>query len=93
MGLDLRRVVREGTSDLSAGERRRLAVARALLRIRSGAAWLVLLDEPMAPLDVRWRDAFAEQMRRHLDADGLIVAAVHDPLPIPARTLDLGGLK
>jgi heme exporter protein A len=46
----------------------------------------------MAPLDARWRDAFAACMRRHLDADGLIVAAVHDPLPIATRTLDLGGL-
>jgi heme exporter protein A len=54
------------------------------------ALWL--LDEPMAPLDARWRDAFAACMRRHLDADGLIVAAVHDPLPIATRTLDLGGL-
>ena len=54
------------------------------------ALWL--LDEPMAPLDARWRAALAEQMQRHLDADGLIVAAVHDPLPLPARSLDLGGL-
>jgi heme exporter protein A len=38
------------------------------------------------------RAVFADQMRRHLDADGLILAAVHDPLPIPTRTLDLGGL-
>lgn len=73
---------------LSAGQRRRLAMGRLIGSPR--ALWL--LDEPMAPLDVRWREAFADQMRRHLDADGLIVAAVHDPLPIPVRTLDLGGL-
>lgn len=73
---------------LSAGQRRRLAMGRLVGSPR--ALWL--LDEPMAPLDARWRAAFAEQMQRHLDADGLIVAAVHDPLPLPARSLDLGGL-
>ena len=74
---------------LSAGQRRRLAMGRLVGSPR--ALWL--LDEPMAPLDARWRETFAVQMRRHLDADGLIVAAVHDPLPIPARALDLGGLR
>ncbi len=73
---------------LSAGQRRRLAMGRLVGSPR--ALWL--LDEPMTPLDARWRVAFAEQMKRHLAADGLIVAAVHDPLPIPARALDLGGL-
>ena len=73
---------------LSAGQRRRLAMGRLVGSPR--ALWL--LDEPMTPLDARWRAAFAEQMKRHLAADGLIVAAVHDPLPIPARALDLGGL-
>jgi len=74
---------------LSAGQRRRLAMGRLVGSPR--ALWL--LDEPMAPLDARWREAFAEQMRRHLAADGLIVVAVHDPLPIPARALDLGALQ
>ena len=45
--------------------------------------------EAIRPTDVA---RAPDQMRRHLDADGLILAAVHDPLPIPARTLDLGGL-
>ncbi|MDZ4372475.1 MAG: heme ABC transporter ATP-binding protein CcmA, partial [Phenylobacterium sp.] len=49
-----------------------------------------LLDEPMSPLDARWRAAFAEMMRRHLDGGGLVLAAVHDPLPGAARNLDLG---
>lgn len=73
---------------LSAGQRRRLALGRLVGSPR--ALWL--LDEPLGPLDAHWREAFAAIMRRHLDADGLILAAVHDPLPIPSRPLDLGGL-
>jgi heme exporter protein A len=73
---------------LSAGQRRRLALGRLVGSPR--ALWL--LDEPLSPLDARWRDAFAAIMQRHLDADGLILCAVHDALPIPSRPLDLGGL-
>lgn len=71
---------------LSAGQRRRLALGRLIGSPR--ALWL--LDEPMGPLDARWREVFAAAMQRHLDADGLILAAVHDALPIPVRPLDLG---
>lgn len=74
---------------LSAGQRRRLALGRLIGSPR--ALWL--LDEPLGPLDARWREAFANIMQRHLDADGLILAAVHDPLPIPSLSLDLGGLS
>ena len=73
---------------LSAGQRRRLALGRLVGSPR--ALWL--LDEPMGPLDARWRAVFAEVMQRHLRSDGLILAAVHDALPMPVRTLDLGGL-
>ncbi len=37
--------------DLSGGERRRVAVARAVLRVQSGRASIVLADEPTAHLD------------------------------------------
>ena len=74
---------------LSAGQRRRLAFARLLAAPRS----LWLLDEPFAPLDVKWRGVLGEILTEHLAGGGLIVAAVHDPLPIPADTLDLGGLS
>lgn len=72
---------------LSAGQRRRLALARLIAAPRS----LWLLDEPLSPLDARWREAAGAVMRRHLDGGGLILAAVHDPLPIQTRSLDLGG--
>ncbi len=71
---------------LSAGQRRRLAMARLIGSPR--ALWL--LDEPLSPLDAYWREAVGRIMQTHLNGGGLIVAAVHDPLPIPTRSLDLG---
>jgi heme exporter protein A len=70
---------------LSAGQRRRLALARLIASPR--ALWL--LDEPFAPLDARHRTRLGELMAAHLAGGGLIVAAVHDPLPITARTVEL----
>ena len=70
---------------LSAGQRRRLALARLVAAPRP----LWLLDEPLSPLDARWRARFGEMMVAHLAGGGLIVAAVHDPLPIPAKTLEI----
>ena len=74
---------------LSAGQRRRLALARLVGSPR--ALWL--LDEPLSPLDTHWRGVIGNLMQRHLDASGLIIAAVHDPLPVAARTLDVGALR
>lgn len=71
---------------LSAGQRRRLAFARLVAAPRS----LWLLDEPFAPLDARWRAALGLMMQAHLDRGGAILAAVHDPLPVAARALDIG---
>ncbi len=72
---------------LSAGQRRRLALARLIAAPRP----LWLLDEPMAPLDAARRALLAGMMQAHLAGGGLILAAVHDPLPIPATVLEIGG--
>lgn len=74
------------TRKLSAGQRRRLALARLIASPRP----LWLLDEPLAPLDSAWRADFGAVMRAHLAGGGLILAAAHDPLPIPARAFELG---
>jgi heme exporter protein A len=70
---------------LSAGQRRRLALARLIAAPRT----LWLLDEPLSPLDAGWRARFGEIMQGHLARGGMVVAAVHDPLPLEARALEL----
>ncbi|WP_427790390.1 heme ABC exporter ATP-binding protein CcmA [Brevundimonas diminuta] len=77
------------TRKLSAGQRRRLSLARLVAAPR--ALWL--LDEPLAPLDETWRSVAAELMAEHLAGGGMILAAVHDPLPVPARPLNLGDVR
>lgn len=84
--LDLGRLMDLEVRRLSAGQRRRLALSRLLASPRP----LWLLDEPLSPLDAGWRARFGEIMADHLKTGGLIVAAVHDPLPIPARALEIG---
>lgn len=72
---------------LSAGQRRKLALARLIASPRT----LWLLDEPMAPLDAARRAIVGELMEAHLEGGGMILAAVHDPLPIPALSMDIAG--
>ena len=72
---------------LSAGQRRRLALARLLAAPRP----LWLLDEPLSPLDAGWRTRFGAMMQAHLAGGGMILAAVHDPLPIAAISLEIAG--
>ena len=78
LGLEVRR--------LSAGQRRRLAFGRLVASPRP----LWLLDEPMAPLDAERRALLAGLMQKHLAGGGLILAAVHDPLPFKVRTVEVG---
>lgn len=73
---------------LSAGQRRRLSLAR-LLTVRRP---LWLLDEPTNALDVAGQAMFAALMREHLATGGLIVAATHGPLGIDSRELRIGGV-
>lgn len=85
VALELARLLDLEVRRLSAGQRRRLALARLLAAPR--ALWL--LDEPLSPLDAGWRMRFGEMMRAHLAGGGMILAAVHDPLPIAAKTLEI----
>ncbi len=73
---------------LSAGQRRRLAIARVLL---TGAS-LWILDEPFTNLDSAGVERLATIIAEHLDAGGAAVIAAHQPPAIPnhaAERLDL----
>jgi heme exporter protein A len=72
---------------LSAGQRRRLSIAR-LLAVRR-PIWL--LDEPTNALDATGQGLFARLLGDHLGSGGLVVAATHTPLGIAARELRIGG--
>jgi heme exporter protein A len=72
---------------LSAGQRRRLSLARLLAVPRP----LWLLDEPTAALDTTAQARLTELMQTHLAGGGLILVATHGPLGLDgAQELRLG---
>lgn len=72
---------------LSAGQRRRLALARLTLCARP----LWLLDEPLAALDTDGKALVARTIAAHCAAGGIVLAATHEPLGLACETLRLGG--
>jgi heme exporter protein A len=73
---------------LSAGQRRRLSIARLIAAPRP--IWL--LDEPTSALDAVSQTRLAELMRKHLAGGGMIIAATHGAIGLDrARELKMGG--
>lgn len=99
-GMNLRGLMDRQAQNLSAGQKRRLGLARLLVTGRP--FWL--LDEPTVSLDVASVALFAAVVRAHLAAGGAALIATHIDLGLPeAEVLDLtphkarapaeGGLK
>lgn len=88
--LDLTHLADRPAGDLSAGQRRRLGLARLAVTRR----WLWLLDEPTVSLDASATRAFAAMVRGHLGTGGAAIIATHIDLGLPeARVLDLTGFR
>jgi heme exporter protein A len=86
IAFDLNALVHRPVRTLSAGQRRRTALARVMLT----QAPLWLLDEPLNALDAPAQQAFRLVLQRHLDHGGLAIAATHGDLGIPGvRSLEL----
>lgn len=88
--LGLAHVIDFPVNVLSAGQKRRVALARVLVAYRP----LWLLDEPTSALDAAAQTRLGEIMRVHLAGGGLIVATTHASLGLDgARELKLGAAE
>jgi heme exporter protein A len=86
--LDLSQLAELPAAYLSAGQRRRLSLARLVAVARP--IWL--LDEPASSLDAPSRARLSTLMREHLTGGGIVVAAAHGAIGLErARELTLGG--
>lgn len=74
------------TGKLSAGQKRRLDIARALIAGRE--VWL--LDEPSAAIDAEGADMVAAIIAEHLGKGGIAIAATHDTLGVASTKLVIG---
>ena len=75
-------------SYLSTGQRRRVSIAKLLVSHRP--VWL--LDEPTSGLDAASELHFAELVREHMEAGGIVVAATHLPIRVDGmKRLEFGG--
>lgn len=71
---------------MSAGQQRRIALARLLLC----DSMLWLLDEPFTALDSQGQEMVRQLIVEHVQRDGAVVCATHQPLALDgARVLDL----
>ena len=83
---DLLDLARRPTRLLSAGQRRRAALARVAL----GECEVWLLDEPLNALDAGARASLHRLLAGQLARGGMAIAATHAPLDVAgARTLEL----
>lgn len=82
---NLKELAHRQAANLSAGQKRRLGLARLLVSGRP--IWV--LDEPTVSLDVASVQLFADAVRRHLGTGGMALIATHINLGFDAEELDV----
>lgn len=88
--MNLRALAERAAQNLSAGQKRRLGLAR--LMVTGRPVWV--LDEPTVSLDVASVALFGDVVRTHLAGGGMAVMATHIELGLPeAEILDLTPFK
>lgn len=88
-GFDLKTLRTRPAGGLSAGQKRRLSLAR--LMVTGRRIWV--LDEPTVSLDARSVALFASQIMAHLASGGAALMATHIDLGIEGDVLELTPLK
>jgi len=88
-GFDLRPLLGRAAQNLSAGQKRRLGLARMLVTGRP--IWV--LDEPTVSLDVESVQMFATAIGSHMAGGGSALIATHIELGLDARVLDVDPFK
>ncbi len=71
------------TRKLSAGQKRRVALAR--LQLEDRMIWI--LDEPLTALDKEFVTEFETVLKKHLDNKGMLIVTTHRELKIPEHTI------
>ncbi|KGM47978.1 heme ABC exporter ATP-binding protein CcmA [Pseudooceanicola atlanticus] len=84
-GFDLQALADRPAGSLSAGQKRRLGLAR--LMVTGRPIWL--LDEPTVSLDKASVELFAGAVRRHLEGGGIAVMASHIDMGLDVRVVDV----
>ncbi|RPE71224.1 heme exporter protein A [Pacificibacter maritimus] len=82
---DLTRLTGRAAGNLSAGQKRRLGLARLLVTGRP----LWILDEPTVSLDASSVALFAAAVQQHLATGGAMIVATHIDLGFEAQVLDV----
>jgi heme exporter protein A len=82
----LKRLAEVPAQYLSAGQRKRLGLARLILSGRP----LWLLDEPLSSLDASGRRLTAELIGQHCDDGGIAIVATHETLGLDATRFFIG---
>ena len=86
---ELTELAHRQAQNLSAGQKRRLGLARLLVTGRP--IWV--LDEPTVSLDTASVALFGQAVRRHLDGGGAVLIATHIDLGFEAEVLDVARFR